>query len=82
MNNMTPEMKLQIKGLTAVGIIMIAAGIVIMFFLKDMSSSALMGESPQWRPNFPAIPAVDITRAPQCNAGYEKEWIGCMKLAE
>ena len=77
---MTPEMKLQVKGLTAVGIILIAAGLMVGYFVLHMSESALMGESPKYRPNFPAIPATNITQAPQCAPGYEKPWIGCIKL--
>lgn len=77
---MNPEMKLQVKGLTAVGIILVAAGIVIAIFLKNMSENALMAASPKYAPVYPAIPATNITKAPQCNPGYEKEWIGCQKL--
>jgi hypothetical protein len=77
---MTPEQKLQVKGLTAVGIILMAAGVVIAIFLETMSSNALMGESPKYKPEFPAIPVTDISHAPQCNPGYEKQWIGCQRL--
>lgn len=82
MNPSNAEMKLQIKGLTAVGIILAIAGIIILVFLKDMADNALMGESPKYRPNFPAVPATDITQAPQCSPGYDKNWVGCQKLAE
>ena len=77
---MTPEMKVQMRGLTAVGVILVAAGIVIAIFLKNMSENALMEASPKYAPKFPAIQATDITKAPQCNPGYEKAWIGCQKL--
>ncbi len=80
---MNPEMKLQIKGLTAVGIILAVAAVIIAFFFQEMAMNTLMGRSPKYGPHFPAVPATDITRAPQCiNAGYDKPWVGCQRLAE
>lgn len=79
---MTPEQKLQVKGLTAVGIILFAAAIVLAFFFKDMAQNALMGASDRYRPNYPAVPVTDITKAPQCAEGYDKTWVGCQKLAQ
>lgn len=57
-------------------------GVLVMLFLKDMSDNALMGASPKYKANLPAIPSVDITQAPQCAQGYDKTWVGCQKLAE
>ena len=82
MNQADADMKLQVKGLTIVGIILAIAGIIILVFLRDMSDNAMMGAADIYKPNFPAIPAVDITRAPQCAAGYDKTWIGCQKLSQ
>jgi predicted lipid-binding transport protein (Tim44 family) len=80
---MTPaEMKVQKIGFTLVGIILAIAGVIILFFLKDMADNALMGASPKFKPNFPAVPVTDITQAPQCAAGYDKTWVGCQKLGE
>lgn len=79
---MNPEMKLQIKGLTIVGIMLFAASIIIAVFLRDMADNALMGASPKFKPNIPAIQKTDITKAPQCAQGYEKTWVGCQPLAE
>ncbi len=80
---MTPsEMNVQLKGLTAVGIILLAAAIVLVLFFKEMSSSSLMSASPKYKPNYPAVPATDITQAPQCLEGYDKKWVGCQKLAQ
>jgi hypothetical protein len=79
---MNAEMKLQIKGLTAVGIILAVAAVIITVFFLEMAQNTLMGASPKYGPHFPAVPATDITQAAQCKAGYDKQWIGCMKLAE
>ena len=79
---MNPEMKLQIKGLTAVGIILFAAGIILAFFFRDMSQNSLMGASEIYKPIIPIAAPLDITRAPQCAAGYDKPWIGCQKLVQ
>ena len=79
---MTPDQKLQVKGLTAVGIILFAAAIVLAFFFKDMAQNALMGASERYRPEYPAIPAADITKAPQCAPGYDKTWVGCQRLTQ
>ena len=80
---MTPaEMKVQKIGFTLVGIILAIAGVIILFFLKDMADNALMGASPKFKPNFPAVPVTGITQAPQCAAGYDKTWVGCQKLGE
>lgn len=76
------EMKVQKIGFTLVAIILSIAGIIILFFLRDMADNALMGESPVYRSNFPAVPTTDITQAPQCAQGYDKTWVGCQKLAE
>lgn len=76
------EMKVQKIGFTIVGIILAIAGVIIMFFLKDMADNALMGASPKYKQNFPAVPVTDITQAPQCAAGYDKTWVGCQKLGE
>ena len=76
------EMKVQKIGLTIVGVILAIAGVMIMFFLKDMADNTLMGASPVYKPNFPAVPVTDITQGPQCAAGYDKTWVGCQKLGE
>ena len=76
------ERSIQLKGLTAVGIILIAGGIVLSVYISDMSSSSLMSASPKYKPNLPTVPAVDITQAPQCADGYDKKWVGCQKLAQ
>ena len=76
------EMKTQKIGLTLVAIILSISGIIILFFLRDMADNALMGASPKFKPIFPAVPITDITKAPQCSAGYDKTWVGCQKLAE
>jgi hypothetical protein len=47
-----------------------------------MNMSSLMGESPVYKPNFPSVPTTDITQAPQCLEGYDKQWVGCHKLAQ
>ncbi len=77
---MNPQMKLQVKGLTAVGVILAAAGVVLFFFFIDMSQNALMGASTRYKPEIPAVKATDISKAPQCAAGYDKRWIGCQPL--
>ena len=79
---MNPEMKLQIKGLTAVAIILSVAAVIIFFFFGEMAQNTLMGRSPKYGPHFPTVPATDITQAAQCTAGYEKTWIGCQRLTE
>ena len=79
---MNPDQKLQVKGLTAVGIILAAAGIVLAFFFKDMAQNALMGASDRFRPNYPAVPVTDISKAPQCAEGYDKTWVGCKPLTQ
>jgi hypothetical protein len=80
--NMTPEQKLTLKGLSAVGIILAAAGVVLAFFFVDMAQNALMGESDRFRPRFPEVPVTNISEAPQCAPGYDKTWIGCQSLAQ
>ena len=79
---MNPEMKLQVKGLTFVGILLIAASVIVAFFLRDMSDNALMGASPRYKAVLPAVPITDITQAPQCAEGYDKKWVGCQSLAQ
>lgn len=80
---MTPaEMKVQKIGFSIVAVILAVAGIIILVFLKDMADNALMGASPKFKANIPAVPATDITQAPQCAPGYDKTWVGCQKLAE
>ena len=79
---MNPDMKLQIKGLAFVGTIVAIGAAIVTYYVYDMSSSALMGASPDWKPHFPAVPTTDITQAPQCAEGYDKQWVGCQKLAE
>ena len=80
---MNPEMKLQVKGLTVVGLLLAAAGVILFFFFIDMSQNALMGASHRYKPVIPTAPAADITKAPQCTqAGYDKSWIGCQSLAQ
>ena len=82
MNQMTPEMKIQAKGFTVVGLMLIAAGIIIAFWLRDMADNSLMGASLKYKPTIPAVKAVDITQAPQCAEGYDKTWVGCQRLAQ
>ena len=80
---MTPEeKKVQVRGFTAVAIILFAAGIILAFFFEDMAQNALMGASSRYHPTYPAIPATDITKAPQCGTGYDKTWVGCQPLAQ
>lgn len=79
---MNPQMKLQVKGLTAVGIILGAAAIILAFFFKDMSENALMGASSRYKPVIPTVAPVDITHAPQCAPGYDKPWVGCQRLSQ
>jgi hypothetical protein len=77
---MTPaEMKVQKVGLTLAGLILAGFGIVLTVFLMDMSDNALMGASPKYKANLPAVPATDVSQAPQCVEGYDKNWIGCQK---
>jgi hypothetical protein len=78
---MTPEMKIQARGLTIVGLMLGAAAIILAVFIMDMSENALMGASAKYRPTLPASAPVDITRAPQCAQGYDKSWVGCQSLA-
>ncbi len=73
--------KIQIQGLTIVGLMLVAAGIILAFFFQDMSENALMGASTRYKPVIPATSTVDITKAPQCAEGYERPWIGCQSLA-
>ncbi len=77
---MNPEIKLQLKGLTFVGMLVAAAAVILVFFFKDMTDLSFMGASDKYRPHFPAVPTTDITQAPQCAPGYDKTWIGCQKL--
>ncbi len=80
---MTPsEMNVQIKGLTVVALILGAGAIVLTLFFKEMSTTSLMGASPKYKPTYPTVPVTNITRAPQCLEGYDKQWIGCQKLAQ
>ncbi|MBC7396797.1 MAG: hypothetical protein H7333_05075 [Bdellovibrionales bacterium] len=79
---MTPEMKLQVKGLTVVGIMLTAAAIILMIFFVDMADNSLMSASPKYKPAIPAIQKADITQAPQCAPGYDKPWIGCQSLVQ
>jgi hypothetical protein len=77
---MTPaEMKVQKVGFALVGLILAGFGIVVAVFLKDMADNALMGASPKYKANLPAIPATDVSQAPQCAEGYDKTWVGCQK---
>ena len=77
---MTPaEMKVHKVGFALVGLILAGFGIVVAVFLKDMADNALMGASPKFKANLPAIPATDVSQAPQCAPGYDKTWIGCQK---
>ena len=78
---MTPEMKIQVRGLTVVGLMLGAAGIILSVFIYDMSENALMGASAKYKPVIPATAPTDITRAPQCAPGYDKTWVGCQNLA-
>ena len=79
---MNPEMKLQVTGLSIVGAMLAAAGVIIAVFLIDMSDNALMGSSPKFKPVIPMAKPADITNAPQCAPGYDKSWVGCQRLAE
>ncbi|NDG84080.1 MAG: hypothetical protein EBX52_03460 [Proteobacteria bacterium] len=75
------NMTLQIKGLTIVGLMLVAASIVLVFFFQDMSENALMGASTRYKPAIPAAAAYDFSKAPQCAAGYDRPWIGCQNLS-
>jgi hypothetical protein len=75
------NMSLQIKGLTIVGAMLAAAGIILMFFFQDMSENALMGASTRYKPAIPAPAASDFSKAPQCAPGYDRPWIGCQNLS-
>ncbi len=79
---MNPEMKVQVRGLTVVGLMLGAAGIVLAVFFGDMAENALMGASTRYKPVIPVAAPTDITRAPQCAPGYDKPWIGCQSLAQ
>jgi hypothetical protein len=79
---MTPEMKTQVRGLTIAGIILAAGAMVAAVWFHQMASNALMGASPDYKPTFPTVKAVDISQAPQCADGYDKKWIGCQSLAQ
>lgn len=80
---MNPEMKLQVKGLTVVGLMLAAAGVILFFFFIDMSQNSLMGASTRYKPVIPTVAPTDISKAPQCtHAGYDKPWIGCQSLAQ
>jgi hypothetical protein len=79
---MTPEMKIQMRGLTIVALILAVGAIVAGIWFKDMADNALMGASAKYKPTIPAVKAVDITQAPQCADGYDKKWIGCQSLAQ
>ncbi len=76
------ELKVQKIGITVFATLLAIFGVILMFFFKDMADNTLMGASPKYKPNFPAVPVTDITQAPQCAAGYDKTWVGCQKLAE
>jgi hypothetical protein len=78
---MTPEMKIQVRGFTIVGLMLGAAAIILAVFIYDMSENALMGASAKYKPVIPATAPTDITRAPQCAPGYDKTWVGCQNLA-
>ena len=82
MNQMTPEMKVQIKGFTVVGLMLAAAGVILAVWFVDMSDNSLMAASLKYKPVIPAIKATDITQAPQCAEGYDKNWIGCQRLGQ
>jgi hypothetical protein len=77
---MTPEMKVQVRGLTIVGLMLGAGGIILAVFIGDMVENALMGASTKYKPVIPATAPADITRAPQCAQGYDKPWVGCQSL--
>jgi hypothetical protein len=79
---MTPEMKTQVTGLTIVGLMLAAGAVIAAFWFHDMASNSLMGASPDYKPHFPVVKAVDISKAPQCAEGYDKRWIGCQSLAQ
>ena len=79
---MTPEMKTQLKGFTAVGILLAAAAVIIFVWAGDMAENSLMGASHRYKPSIPTVKAVDITQAPQCAPGYDKPWVGCQSLAQ
>jgi hypothetical protein len=75
------NMNLQIKGLTIVGLMLVAASIILAVFFKDMAENALMGASSRYKPMIPVAAPYDITKAPQCAPGYDRPWIGCQSLA-
>ncbi len=77
---MNPEMKVQMKGFLYVGAVVIVGAMILVYYINDMASSALMGASPEFKPHFPTVPVTDITQAPQCVEGYDKQWIGCQKM--
>ncbi len=78
---MTPEMKIQVRGLTIVGLMLSAAAVILAVFIYDMSENTLMSASAKYKPVIPATAPVDITRAPQCAPGYDTRWVGCQSLA-
>jgi hypothetical protein len=79
---MTPEMKIQVRGLTIVACILAAGAVIAGIWFKDMADNALMAASPKYHATIPAVKPVDITQAPQCADGYDKKWIGCQSLAQ
>ena len=71
-----------IKGFTIVGLMLLAASVVLVFFFQDMAQNALMGASSRYKPEIPAAAPYEISKAPQCAPGYDKPWIGCQSLAQ
>jgi hypothetical protein len=79
---MKTEVKTTLIGMSIVGCFVGVLGILSIFFFKEMNENAFQGASAKYGPNFPSVPAADITQASQCLDGYDKKWIGCMKLAQ
>lgn len=76
------QIKVHLIGLSFVGAVVGIGAIVFAIFMSQMADNALMGASPKYKPNFPAVPTTDITQAPQCAPGYESKWVGCQKLGQ
>ena len=76
------EIKVQLIGLSFVSGVIAIGAVVFTIFMFQMSENALMGASNKYKPNYPAVPATDITQAAQCKPGYDKTWVGCQKLGQ
>lgn len=82
LRDMKSEMKTTLVGMTIVGGFVGALGVLFVFFFLEMTQNAFQGASTKYGPNFPSVPAADITKAAQCLDTYNKKWVGCTKLGQ